>query len=68
MQVLHWLLIGVPLVLGQYDPHCGGKQVVVNLFEWKWDDIAEECELFLGPMNYCGVQVKLSFHYTVNVN
>jgi len=28
----------------------------VHLFEWKWDDIAQECEQFLGPMGYAAVQ------------
>ena len=46
---------------GNYmDPHCGGKQVIVRLFEWKWTDIAEECERILGPKGFCGVQVRLS--------
>ena len=39
------------------DPHCGGRQVIVHLFEWKWADIAAECERYLGPMGFCGVQV-----------
>lgn len=30
--------------LGQYNPNCDGKQVIVHLFEWKWTDIAAECE------------------------
>ncbi|XP_058794696.1 alpha-amylase 2-like isoform X2 [Phymastichus coffea] len=30
---------------------------MVHLFEWKWKDIAEECERFLGPMGFAGVQV-----------
>jgi len=34
---------------------------MVHLFEWKWDDIAKECENFLGPKGYAGVQVKLVF-------
>merc|ERR1719495_355261 len=40
-----------------YDPHCDGKQVIVHLFEWKWTDIALECERFLSQAGYCGVQV-----------
>lgn len=44
-------------VLGQYDPHfIGNRQGIVHLFEWKWLDIAEECENFLGPKGYGGVQ------------
>ncbi|CAG0880034.1 unnamed protein product [Cyprideis torosa] len=41
---------------GWDNPHCNGKTVIVHLFEWKWTDIAAECERFLGPANYCGVQ------------
>jgi alpha-amylase len=29
----------------------------VHLFEWKWNDIASECEIFLGPKGYAAVQV-----------
>lgn len=25
------------------------RQGIVHLFEWKWLDIADECETFLGP-------------------
>lgn len=37
-----------------------GRSVMVHLFEWKWSDIALECERYLGPKGYAGVQV---FHY-----
>nr|XP_053637375.1 pancreatic alpha-amylase-like isoform X1 [Cherax quadricarinatus]XP_053637376.1 pancreatic alpha-amylase-like isoform X1 [Cherax quadricarinatus] len=33
------------------------RQVIVHLFEWKWEDIADECERFLAPRGYGGVQV-----------
>nr|XP_034178282.1 alpha-amylase-like [Osmia lignaria] len=40
------------------DPHYApGHETMVHLFEWKWNDIAKECEQFLGPMGYGGVQV-----------
>lgn len=43
---------------GDYrDPHCKNKQVIVHLFEWKWSDVADECERFLGKKQFCGVQV-----------
>ncbi len=29
----------------------------VHLFEWTWQDIAEECEQFLGPRGYAAVQI-----------
>jgi alpha-amylase len=31
--------------------------VFVHLFEWRWADIARECEVFLGPAGYAGVQI-----------
>ena len=33
-----------------------GRDVVVNLFEWKWTDIEKECT-WLAQNNYCAVQV-----------
>lgn len=33
------------------------RTVFVHLFEWKWTDIAQECETFLGPRGFAGVQV-----------
>lgn len=41
-----------------HEPHmAGGRTTIVHLFEWKWNDIADECEQFLGPYGYGGVQV-----------
>lgn len=53
------MLISVLVVSskGYKDPHCtGNRHGIVHLFEWKWDDIAAECERFLGPYGFCGVQ------------
>lgn len=33
------------------------RTTFVQLFEWKWPDIAQECETFLGPAGYAAVQV-----------
>ena len=33
------------------------RTVFVHLFEWKWTDIARECETWLGPKGYAAVQV-----------
>ncbi|HEV7932164.1 MAG TPA: alpha-amylase family protein [Actinomadura sp.] len=35
----------------------GAKKVIVQLFEWKWDDVARECAQVLGPKGYGAVQV-----------
>ncbi|XP_050462477.1 alpha-amylase 2-like [Cataglyphis hispanica] len=46
------------IALAQKDPHyMDGRTTMVHLFEWKFNDIAKECEDFLGPMGYGGVQV-----------
>ncbi|KAK3593462.1 hypothetical protein CHS0354_020228 [Potamilus streckersoni] len=40
------------------NPHCAdGRHTIVHLFEWRWTDVAQECERFLGPYGYCGVQI-----------
>lgn len=43
---------------GQFNTHKrGDRAAIVHLFEWKWTDIALECERFLAPNGYAGVQV-----------
>jgi len=32
-------------------------EVFVHLFEWRWADVALECEQFLGPRGYAAVQI-----------
>jgi alpha-amylase len=41
------------LVAGEQGP----RTVLVQLFEWRWNDIAAECETFLGPRGFRAVQV-----------
>ncbi|EKO3993976.1 alpha-amlyase [Vibrio fluvialis] len=33
------------------------KTAFVHLFEWGWQDIAQECEEFLGPKGFAAVQI-----------
>ncbi len=40
------------------------RNTAVHLFEWKWTDIANECEQFLGPHGYSGVQVNFSKRFS----
>jgi alpha-amylase len=40
--------------------YANNRTTMVHLFEWKWNDISNECERFLGPMGYAGVQVDQS--------
>ncbi len=44
---------GQPALNAQASP----RTVFVHLFEWKWTDIAAECENFLGPKGFSAVQV-----------
>jgi alpha-amylase len=46
--------------LGQdYRPsgHTAAGDVFVHLFEWRWPDVARECEVWLGPKGYKAVQI-----------
>lgn len=49
----------------QKEPHwLDDRNTIVHLFEWKFTDIADECERFLSKKGYGGVQVSkiISFH------
>ncbi|GAA3734758.1 alpha-amylase [Spinactinospora alkalitolerans] len=35
----------------------GDKEVVVHLFQWRWESVAAECESTLGPNGFGAVQV-----------
>lgn len=57
MQVL-LLLTAVGFCWAQYDPNTqAGRTSIVHLFEWRWVDIALECERYLAPNGFGGVQV-----------
>lgn len=52
------LLVAVGLCCAQYNPNTkAGRTSIVHLFEWRWADIASECERYLGPNGFGGVQV-----------
>jgi alpha-amylase len=48
-----------PTLAATYRPsgHLAAGDVFVHLFEWKWTDIAAECENVLGPAGFKAVQV-----------
>src|SRR5919197_2674446 len=48
-----------PTLSASYRPsgHMAAGDVFVHLFEWKWTDIATECETVLGPAGFHAVQV-----------
>lgn len=45
-------------VFGQHDLNqLPGRSVIAHMFEWRFKEIAHECENWLGPMGYGAVQV-----------
>jgi alpha-amylase len=50
---------GRPVLAQTYRPsgHMAAGDVFVHLFDWKWKDIATECEQVLGPAGFKAVQV-----------
>jgi len=48
-----------PTLAPDYRPsgRMAAGDVFVHLFEWKWTDIARECETVLGPAGFAAVQV-----------
>ncbi|CAM4592374.1 unnamed protein product [Lepidochelys olivacea] len=52
------LLAAIGLCSAQYNPNTRpGKTSIVHLFEWHWADIALECERYLAPNGFGGVQI-----------
>uniref|UniRef100_A0A2K6V3L2 Alpha-amylase n=1 Tax=Saimiri boliviensis boliviensis TaxID=39432 RepID=A0A2K6V3L2_SAIBB len=52
------LLLSIGLCWAQYSPNTQqGRTSIVHLFEWRWVDIALECERYLAPNGFGGVQV-----------
>lgn len=54
---LNWVVKECASASSYSDPHfVGNRSVIVQMLEWKWSEIAKECEDFLGPYGYGGVQ------------
>ncbi|XP_055383826.1 alpha-amylase 1-like [Condylostylus longicornis] len=51
----------------QYDKWYN-RSGIVHLFEWKWDDIALECERFLAPKGYAAVQTSPVHENIIEIN
>ncbi|CAB3396780.1 unnamed protein product [Caenorhabditis bovis] len=61
LKLLPFLLIGQCMAYNFYwydkTQTLSNRQVMVHLFEWKWRDVANECENFLQHYGYGAVQV-----------
>ena len=52
------LLSILSVTFAQFNPNFQpGHSGIVQLFEWHWETIADECENFLGPKKVGGVQI-----------
>ncbi|MGG6293193.1 alpha-amylase [Leptolyngbya sp. AN02str] len=49
--------VGAAAVSVGEPPTDSSPSAFVHLFEWTWNDVAQECEAFLGPMGYDAVQI-----------
>jgi alpha-amylase len=55
--LLVFLLTVLAVVYGRPPNFAPGRSGIVHLFEWRWLDIAVECERWLGPRGFGAVQV-----------
>ncbi|MCW8125899.1 alpha amylase C-terminal domain-containing protein [Microbulbifer halophilus] len=56
-QTSNWFA-GAAMVIGALaSNNLSAGTAFVHLFEWRWNDIASECENFLGPKGYDAVQI-----------
>lgn len=61
-KILTILLVSAALIAGQKDTHiASGRSTIIHFFEWKWSDIAKECEDFLTHKGYGAIQVIIIF-------
>lgn len=59
-----FVLLTLALSWAQKEPQfVDNRTTIVHLFEWTWPEIARECEEFLGPQGYGGVQVSPFLRY-----
>lgn len=55
---LRELFLGLYILVGFTLPaQAAPRTVFVQLFEWPWNDVARECENYLGPAGFSAVQV-----------
>ncbi|XP_010182267.1 PREDICTED: pancreatic alpha-amylase-like, partial [Mesitornis unicolor] len=55
---IYFLLLAVGFCWAQYNPNTlPGRTSIVHLFEWRWADIALECEHYLAANGFGGVQI-----------
>lgn len=56
-QALRNFIVSSVILTSGLIAEANSRTVMVHLFEWKWNDIARECETYLGPNGFAGIQV-----------
>tara|TARA_R110001592_G_scaffold160851_1_gene393172 strand:- start:169 stop:2184 length:2016 start_codon:yes stop_codon:yes gene_type:complete len=51
------LALALPLLATTQVHAAAEPTTFVHLFEWNWQDVAQECEEYLGPKGYAAVQI-----------
>ena len=66
--IFNLLIIKANCLSDYHDPHFkDDRTVIVQMLEWRFEDIAIECEKFLGPYGFGGVQTSpVSEHVILN--
>lgn len=59
--------VGRPTLTSNYraSGHAAAGDVLVHLFEWRWTDIATECQQVLGPAGYKAIQVSPPMEHAI---
>ena len=54
---MNYIPLAAGVLLAVSPAFAAQKTTFVHLFEWRWSDIASECENYLGPQGYAAIQV-----------
>nr|AAF73435.1 alpha amylase [Zabrotes subfasciatus] len=54
VQLILGLAVGFTQKNSNFQP---GRNSIVQMFEWNWGNLAKECETFLGPKGFAGIQI-----------
>lgn len=70
-QIIFFVFVSLNFIFSkaQKNPNfSSGRSVIVHLNEWKWIDIAQECERYFQDKTYGGIQVfKQNLNFQTNL-
>nr|ATU82421.1 venom alpha amylase [Lethocerus distinctifemur] len=68
MKMMALMVLGLGLATANPSPLLPDRTGIVQLFEWTFKEISEECKNFLGPYGYAGLQTSPVNEYAVLEN